>query len=82
MEYLEHEEVAYCTVFNLKLSQDELEVYESCMKYVLEKCNEKEIFDLTGCKINELKAWQEEIRKLIITHVDEEILSEKYKKQK
>lgn len=80
MEYLNHEEIAYCTIFNLKLSQDELEVYESCMKYVLEKCNEQEIYNLTGCKVEELEAWQKELKKLIITHMAEENLTEKYRK--
>lgn len=79
MEYIEHEEVSYCTIFNLKLSQDEIEVYESCMSYVLENCTADEIYELTGCKVNELQAWQKNLKELMIGHVDEANLPNKYK---
>lgn len=79
MEYLEHEDIAYCTVFTLKLSQDELEVYESCMRHVFEKCNQDEIYELTGCKAEDLKAWQEDLKSLILTYVPKENLPGKYK---
>lgn len=80
MKYLGHEEISYCTVFNLKLSQDEIEVYESCMSHVLKSCSEDEIYNLTGCKFDELQAWQSTLRELILKYVDENNLPEKYKK--
>lgn len=79
MEYLKHEIISYCTLFSLKLSQDELEVYESCMKFMLEKCNAQEIYELTGCELDELKAWHQEIKNMILEYVPQEILSKKYK---
>jgi hypothetical protein len=82
MEYLNHENIAYCTLFNLKLSQDELEVYESCMEFVLNRCSESEIYDITGCSIDELKDWQINIKKLILAYVEKENISEKYKDMK
>ena len=78
MEYISHKEISYCTVFNLNLSQDELEVYESCMRYVLEKCSEEEIYSLTGCKIDELKAWNNNLRDLLRMYVDRANLPDKY----
>jgi len=80
MEYIDHEEVSYCTVFNLKLSQDEIEVYESCMRFVLENCNEDDIYELTGCKLDELQAWQTTLKELILKHVNETNMPDKYKK--
>ena len=79
MEYYGHENIAYCTVFDLKLSQDELEVYESCIRYVLEKCNETTIYSLTGCKMEEINAIHQDIRNLILTYVPNENLPDKYR---
>ncbi len=79
MEYLGHKEISYCTLFNLKLSQDEIEVYESCMRYVKEKCDENEIYKLTGCTIEEFNTWHCELRNLLLKYVSVENLPEKYK---
>ncbi|WP_108670435.1 hypothetical protein [Peribacillus acanthi] len=79
MEYLSHEEISYCTVFKLKLSQDEIEVYESCMKYVLDKCGENEIYEITGCKLDELQSMHKNLQELLLKHVNETNLPDKYK---
>lgn len=79
MDYINHKNISYCTVFQLELSQDELEVYESCMKYVQEHCSEDEIYKITGCTLNELSSWHKELKNMIISYVDEVNLPDKYK---
>ena len=49
MEFLGHKEIASVTLFDLKLSEGELMVYEGCIEYVLKNCNEREILRITGC---------------------------------
>ncbi|WP_010251589.1 hypothetical protein [Acetivibrio cellulolyticus] len=78
MEYLKHEEICYCTLFDIKLSQDELEVFESCMRFVKEHCNQEEIYKLTGCTEDEFCEGHSELRELIIKYVRSEILPDRY----
>jgi len=79
MEYLHHEVISYCTVFELKLSQDELEVYESCLKYILENCNDEIIYQITGCRKTELNSWHSELKEMILKYVRKDLLPDKYK---
>lgn len=77
MEYIRHEEVSYCTVLDLSLSQDELEVYESCMRYILENLSKDKIYDITGTF--NLDVYIEDIKDLFNKYVRDEVLPEKYK---
>lgn len=66
-------------MLDLVLSQDELEVYESSMRYLLNNLNEK-IYETTGCTIGELGAFIDDITELFQLYVRDELLPEKYKK--
>jgi hypothetical protein len=81
LEYQGHKEIASVTLFNLKLSEGELMVYESCIEYVLKNCNQSEVFKLTGCSSKEeLKSYQDDLRDLIKSYVLREYLPEKFRR--
>lgn len=66
MDYLSHEEVADVTLFNLRLSEGELMLYESCIDFVLMNCDEEALYDLVGCESKEeLKSFQNDLKELI-----------------
>ncbi|MNN22303.1 hypothetical protein D3C81_1356550 [compost metagenome] len=50
------------------------------MRFVLENCNEDDIYELTGCKLDELQAWQTSLKERILKHVNEINMPDKYKK--
>ncbi|MBG9775991.1 hypothetical protein O0555_18035 [Brevibacillus laterosporus] len=80
MEYLGHKEIASVTLFELKLSEGELMVYEGCIDYVLKVCDDDEILQLTGCSTKEeLKSYQDELKQMIRRYVLKEFLPSKYK---
>lgn len=80
MELIKHEEIASVTLFDLRLSEGELMVYESCIEYVLNNCNENEMYDLTGCESREeLATYQFDLKNLIKLIVNKDYLPEKYK---
>lgn len=82
MRYLKHEEIATVNIFDLKLSEGELMVYEGCLNFVINNCNEKKIYDLTGCESkDELKEYQEELRGLIKKYVRSEYLPSNYQNE-
>lgn len=78
MEYIKHDEISYCTVLDLILTQDELEVYESSMRFILENFNEQKIYEITGCTIEELSSFIEDIREIFKKYVRDEVLPSKY----
>jgi hypothetical protein len=79
MEYISHREIASVNIFDLRLSEGELMVYESCINFVINNCNEKLLYSLTGCESkNELKDYQHELRTLIKNYVKKEYLPENY----
>ncbi|MHC1684282.1 MAG: hypothetical protein AB6733_15205 [Clostridiaceae bacterium] len=80
MDLINCENISYCTVFDLRLTQDELEVYESCMKYILDNCDNDKIKEITGCNLDEYSAWYKELRNLIVSYVHEGNLPDKYRK--
>lgn len=80
MELIKHTEIASVTLFDLRLSEGELMVYESCIEYVLNNCNENELYDLTGCESREeLATYQSDLKNLIKLIVNKNYLPEKYK---
>lgn len=79
MELLKHKEIASVNLFDIRLSEGELMVYESCIEYVIKMCDEKKIYELTGCETKEeLLSYQDDLRQLILKHVLKEYLPEKY----
>jgi len=56
-------------------------VYESCIDFVLNNCDEKTLYDLVGCETKiELKSFQYELKELLKTYVQEKYLPDRYKK--
>ncbi|NLL66861.1 MAG: hypothetical protein GX236_04065 [Clostridiaceae bacterium] len=79
MDYLSHEEVADVTLFNLRLSEGELMLYEGCIDFVLKNCDESALYDLVGCETREeLRSFQNDLIKIIKLYVQKEFLPEKY----
>ena len=79
MEYVDCKEISYCTLFLLEASQDELGVYESCMKYVLNQCDDDKIYEVIGCTRGELDAFAGDINSILRAHVRDELLPDSYK---
>ena len=80
MEFLKHEEIASVSLFDLRLSEGELMVYESCLEFVVNNCNDRTIYSLTGCESkDELEDYRYELRKLIKKYVRKEYVPNKYK---
>ena len=57
MEFVDSKEISYCTLFLLEVSQDELEVYESCLQYVFAQCSDSAIYEIAGCTREELNGF-------------------------
>lgn len=81
MELLKHQEIASVTLFDLRLSESELMVYEGCIRYVLENCKDEDtLSELTGCESKEEFSWfQQELRTLLKKHVLPQYLPDTYK---
>ncbi|MFF2482314.1 hypothetical protein [Paenibacillus sp. NPDC058071] len=80
MELIKQEDIASVSLFDLRLSEGELMVYESCIEYVLNNCNENDLYDLTGCENREeLTTYQIDLKNLIKSLVNKNYLLEKYK---
>ena len=80
MELLKYQEIASVTLFDLRLSESELMVYEGCIRYVLENCKNDILYELTGCESKEELTWfQQELRALIKKHVLPQYLPDTYK---
>lgn len=80
MELIKQDEVASVTLFDLRLSEGELMVYEGCIEYVLNNCNENELYDLTGCDSREeLATYHTDLKNLIKLVANKKYLPEKYK---
>jgi hypothetical protein len=80
VELLKAQEVASVALFDLRLSEGELEVYEGCIEYVLRVCSESDIRSLTGCDTRaELAVYREDLISLIKAHVSKRFLPDKYK---
>ena len=80
MDYINHKEVSSINLFELRLSEGELMVYESCIKFVLNNCKEEEIYELIGCESKEeLRSFQKDLELLIKKYVQEEYLPENFR---
>ena len=79
MEILATEDVASVTLFAIKVSESELQAYESCIAYVLERLSLKEIEDVTGHMREELEEVHQELLTAILTHCPKQFLPERYK---
>ena len=79
MEILKTEDVASVTLFTIKVSESEMQAYESCIAYVLEHLAHAEIESVTGHMRDELAEVHQELRTAILTHGPKQFLPERYK---
>ena len=79
MEILATEDVASVTLFTIKISESEMQAYESCMSYVLDRLTANKIEGLTGHTRDELEDVHQELRAAILAHCPQQFLPERYK---
>ena len=79
MEILSTEDVASVTLFTLKISESEIQAYEACISYVLDRLTPDEIEALTGHTRDELKDVHHELLSAILAHCPKQFLPERYK---
>lgn len=81
MDLLKVVEVSSIQLLDLRLSEGELMVYESCIDYVLGHCGDEELVKVTGCADrDELTAFREDLRDLLRAHMLPQYLPDKYKR--
>jgi hypothetical protein len=70
MDYCSHEEIAYSKIFNIRISDNELQLYEQCLYYVLNNCDDEGIQSATICMSkNELVCFWREVAELVWKHL-------------
>src|SRR2546427_503792 len=79
MEILVTEDVASVTLFTIRVSESEMQAYESCIAYVLERLSHEDIENVTGHMRDELEEVHQELRTAILTHCPIQFLPERYK---
>ena len=78
MDYYKHEEIAAVQFYTLRLAEDELMLYESCINYVLENSSLSELYDYTGCDSkNNLQAFQRDLFIVLKQKSDPRLLPER-----
>ena len=55
MEIRKVREIASVKVLNVKISEDELDVYERCLDYVLQRCSPNDMEAVSGATQEELE---------------------------
>ena len=70
MEILNVIEVASVKLMDIEISEDELDVYESCLNYVLQNCSPGEIEYICGATKDELEGMQENLTALLRKYTD------------
>jgi hypothetical protein len=70
MEILKVEELASIKTLNIEISEDELDVYERCLNYVLRHCLPKDIEQVSGATPEELESIWHQIDMLLRKHTD------------
>ena len=65
MELLDKKEVASVKIFSVEVTEDELDVYGKCMKYVLDNVPSDKIEEICGAYDDELLSMYEDISNLL-----------------
>lgn len=60
--------------FHIDVSEDGLMICESCINYVLDNCNNNEIYDITGCENEELKEIHKDIISILYYFASKDLL--------
>jgi hypothetical protein len=61
-------EIASVKIFEVQVSEDELDVYESCMRYIYE--NLENVEEICGASKDELLGMCEDVSNLLEAHTD------------
>jgi hypothetical protein len=70
MDYCSHEEIAFSKIFNIRISDNELQLYEQCIYYVLNNCDDKGVYATTGCMSRKELSWfWQEVAELVWEHL-------------
>lgn len=75
---LKFEEISSVTLFELRLSEGELMVYENCIEFVLKNCSEEQLYELTGCENREELASCQDDLKNLLKDINKDYLPKKY----
>lgn len=70
MKMLKMKEVASVKLFEVEISEDELNVYERCIKYISENFTADKIEEILGAYDDELQGMREDILNLLANYTD------------
>jgi hypothetical protein len=70
MEILKVQELASIKTLDVEISEDELDVYERCLNYVLRHCSPKDIEQVSGATQEELESIWHQIHMLLKKNTD------------
>jgi hypothetical protein len=69
MEILSKDQVAAVTLINVKVSEDELALYEAVLSYVLDSLNSEELELRFGASVDEIEGIRDDLREALGDHV-------------
>ncbi|MDR2345124.1 MAG: hypothetical protein LBE18_03580 [Planctomycetaceae bacterium] len=70
MDYYLHEEIAHIKLFQVRISDSELQLYEQCLYHILNNCDDKEIRSVTNCiSKKELSWFWQDIAELVLKYL-------------
>ena len=70
MEIIKHTEITSVNLFDIRVSEDEIDVYEAALSYFLKTIPESQIIELLGCTTDELEEMRDDLYDLLNTHTD------------
>jgi len=68
MELISQRDVSSVKLFTTEMSEDELDVYENCMRYIYQNLPSDEIEQVTGATVGELLSMLEDVAHLLTKH--------------
>lgn len=66
------------TNFEIEESEDGLMIYEACINYILNKCSDQEILEITRCNREELTEAQKHLITILFYYADKNLLDKRY----
>ena len=70
MEIIKHTEIVSVNLFDIRVSEDEIDVYEAALSYLLKTLPESQILELLGCTKDELEGMRDDLYNLLDTHTE------------
>ncbi|ETX06561.1 MAG: hypothetical protein ETSY2_16370 [Candidatus Entotheonella gemina] len=81
MEVVTTEDVGSVMLFTVKVSETEMQAYESCIFYLLKHLSDAEIEKVTGHTREELEPVHDDVLSAIQQHCDRQYLPKRYGQQ-